>query len=244
MTRVRAIRRGRARHGVVETATACDPPKISKKLSVCGIPSEPRASARLVCPRIPDRRPVTKHGRRCPRSRAGLGKRDGRWALASLDVTRTLRPGTTLPSHMTTGIRRPRRPALTGMAHVSAGREDRGSVARRSGGPWLAAPTGQAGSGEHGVDVQVDRRSERSSKRVERDPRAGTTCASRPTVAPDPAQLRRVGVACSDRADRESRVDMSSRTPARDQQALPRSSFGGLNARSKRSIPMGREAQR
>ena len=200
MTRVRAIRRGRAcATELLKRRTACDPPKISSKLSFCGIPSEPRASARLVARGSRIGVPVTKHGRRCPRVEQ-VSANVTAMALASRDVTRTLRPGTTLPSHMTTGIRKTAAASITGMAtyppvvKIALGRQ----AIRRA----MACGTDRASriGSSTAWTFRSTVRSERSSKRWSGIPDAGTTCASRPRWPPTQRSSGEVGVACSDRA--------------------------------------------
>ena len=180
--------------------TACEPPKISSNLSLAGMPSAVLASARVTSRGSRIGVPVRKHGR-FPwlRVRQVPSKATARQP-ASRAVTRTLRPGTTLPSHITTGTFSAEAASRTGRATYPP--VVKMAAGRRSNNIAIACGTesdSRIGSRITWKSRSTDR-SDRSSRRRNGMPFPATTWASRPRWPPTQVSDGACGLACSDRA--------------------------------------------
>ena len=167
---------------------------------MAGMPSAVRASARWTWRGSRIGVPVRKHGRRCrPRARQVLSNATARQP-ASRAVTRTLRPGTTLPSHITTGIRSAVAAMRTGSAtyppvvKIAPGRRS-SSIAIA----WGTDSDSRIGSRTTWKSRSTDR-SDRTSSRPNGIPVAGITCASMPRWPPTQRSEGASGPAASDLA--------------------------------------------
>ena len=145
-------------------------------------------------------------------------------AFARRAVARTARPGITLPSHSTTGMPERRGGQQDRYRHVAAGREDRGRTLAARIAAACGTDSGQAQRVEHGVDVRSDRCAASGGQGAGAGcPRAGTMAGLEATVAAQPAKLSDVRSSAQRPGDGQRRVDVSARSPARDQQSHRRS---------------------